>query len=207
MSIVIFDFDGVIIDSFNLAFQLNKVRDAELTAEEYRRRVDGNIYNHIEPSGNPNHSLQSRTFIDFFSRYTPAIMSMEYIRGIDETIRTMAEQHTLCINSSTPAKTIREYLKLHGLNEYFSDVMGPEVDFSKRQKFVDLLNEYSARAENSIFITDTLGDIREAQAEKIVTIGVTWGYHSRETLEKGVPYAIVDTPAELPGIVQRYFSQ
>ena len=55
-------------------------------------------------------------------------------------------------------------------------------------------------------MTDTLGDIREGNIAGVQTIGVTWGVHDRETLEKGSPLAIVDTVFELRDTIERFFN-
>ena len=47
------------------------------------------------------------------------------------------------------------------------------------------------------FITDTLGDIKEANKVGIESIGITWGYQDKAKLQKGNPKKIVDTPTEL----------
>lgn len=51
--------------------------------------------------------------------------------------------------------------------------------------------------KDAVFITDTLGDIREARECDIDSIAVTWGFHERKTLEKGNPIVIVSDPREL----------
>ena len=40
---VLFDFDGVIVDSFLHAFEVNKMIYPHLTEKEYRMRFEGNI--------------------------------------------------------------------------------------------------------------------------------------------------------------------
>ena len=41
--IIIFDFDGVIVDSFAVAFETNKLARPTLTRERYRSKFNGNI--------------------------------------------------------------------------------------------------------------------------------------------------------------------
>jgi phosphoglycolate phosphatase-like HAD superfamily hydrolase len=49
--------------------------------------------------------------------------------------------------------------------------------------------------------------MEEASAADVGAIGVTWGWHSRETLEKGKPFRIVDSAADIPGAVSDYFAE
>lgn len=206
--IVFFDFDGVIVDSFTIAYELNnRAHNSTLSIEEYRRRFDGNIYDHFKPGGQATRSTHTAAFLNFFKLYSPKIMTLDCIAGVDEKIKELSTRYTLCIVSSTLGKTIREYLALRSLNEYFDDVLGPEVNFSKTEKITNFLKERSVPASKSIFITDTLGDIREAARVPVACIGVTWGYHDRATLAQGSPYALIDQPTALVEIVDQYLSK
>ena len=62
-------------------------------------------------------------------------------------------------------------------------------------------------ADDCVYITDTLGDMREAGAHHMGTIGCSWGVHDRATLERGLPFRIVDQPAELRDAVDDYFAR
>lgn len=45
--ITIFDFDGVIANSFEIAFAINKISRPAITRERYRKLFDGNIYDAV----------------------------------------------------------------------------------------------------------------------------------------------------------------
>jgi phosphoglycolate phosphatase len=64
-------------------------------------------------------------------------------------------------------------------------------------------DKYGIGAEDCLFITDTLGDIKEAHHMKVPTVAVTWGYQSIETLKKGAPPRIVNTPQELLSVFDK----
>ena len=60
-----------------------------------------------------------------------------------------------------------------------------------------IFSKYGIGAKDCLFITDTLGDLKEAAEVNIKTVAVTWGFHSLKTLEKGNPWVIVNTSQEL----------
>ena len=66
--------------------------------------------------------------------------------------------------------------------------------------------KHHTNAAQCVFVTDTLGDMREAQEHSVGTIGCSWGVHPRATLEKGMPFRIVDSPLELLDAVGDYFA-
>lgn len=60
--VVIFDFDGVIANTFETCYEISKLRDPQLTPDEYRQRFTGNI-NHAKPE---REHVQA---IDFFAEF------------------------------------------------------------------------------------------------------------------------------------------
>ncbi len=64
-----------------------------------------------------------------------------------------------------------------------------------------LMTENGVTIANTIFVTDTLGDIREATKVGIRTIAETFGFHNRERLKLGDPFRIVDSWEEIEAVV------
>jgi phosphoglycolate phosphatase len=110
----------------------------------------------------------------------------------------VAAQGVPCvIVSSTMDHIIEQYLERYALREVFVRIYGATVEKDKKIKFRQALGDFQAEAGESLFVTDTLGDIRDATPMGIASIGVTWGYHPRETLAQGNPQVIVETPEAL----------
>ncbi len=198
---ILFDFDGVIADSWALAYDVAKTLHPPLRADLYRTLFEGNIYDGIKtlPGGmDPD---------EYFKLFTPRAKSEVTIKpGIADIIAGLAERYTLIIVSSTVTMPIREFLDRHRLLQHFAWVMGKDVHASKVEKMRMIFEKYGISADQCVFITDTLGDMREAQEHEMGTIGVSWGFHAHETLEKGIPFRIVDSPGELPDAVDDYFA-
>jgi phosphoglycolate phosphatase-like HAD superfamily hydrolase len=57
--------------------------------------------------------------------------------------------------------------------------------------------------KDCIFVTDTIGDIKEARHFDILSIAVTWWYHPRKLLLSEKPYQIVESPRELWVVLER----
>jgi len=199
---ILFDFDGVIADSWALAYDVAKTLHPPLRADQYRTLFEGNIYDGIKtlPGGmDPD---------EYFKLFEPRAKNETSIKpGISDVVSGLAEQYTLIIVSSTSSGSIREFLDRHRLLHYFAWVMGKDVHASKVEKMRMIFEKYGIGAGDCIFITDTLGDMREAKEHEMGVIGVSWGFHAHETLEKGIPFRIVDTPEELPDAVDDYFDR
>ncbi|MSR71298.1 MAG: HAD family hydrolase [Candidatus Taylorbacteria bacterium] len=200
MKIVIFDFDGVIVDSFTFCHRISN-SISEVTQDEYRSRFEGNINDatqkacaHLPPSE-----------INFSAEYDKEIVKCVPHAEIVEAIKELLKNYQLAIISSTDSWSIDEFLKSHGIRECFSDILGNDVDKSKVKKINMLFAKYSVLPADMIFITDTLGDIKEAKHCNVASIGVTWGFHKKERLQKEKPYKIIDDKKHLMDAVNGYF--
>ncbi|GAB4143195.1 MAG: hypothetical protein OHK0017_00250 [Patescibacteria group bacterium] len=78
------------------------------------------------------------------------------------------------------------------LGEYashFKYILGRNEASTKVKGFAQLFGDLDFKSDETLFFTDTVGDIKEAQKalpEKQI-IAVSWGYHTREILNKHLP--------------------
>ena len=199
---ILFDFDGVIANSFALAFDVSRAFNPELDEEAYKKLFEGNVYESIKRlngGGTDNSKEYFALFEPRFLKETRVVPDMPHV------IAELRESYTLVIVSSTLSSPIQQFLELHGIADCFSDVLGMDVHTSKVEKIRMVFEKYVTDAGSCVFITDTLGDMHEAKEHGMGAIAVSWGFHSHETLEKGIPFRIVDRPDELPDAIADYF--
>ncbi len=198
---VLFDFDGVIADSFENAFEVNQKFTPGLTRDQMRSRFLGNINESWEKENGRQATAADDK--EFFDAYVPALFRSPIVPGILLALESLAKRYTLIIISSTISSPIREYLESHGAASYFTEIMGNDVHRSKVEKIKMVFNKYSATANNCVFVTDTVGDIREAEKAGIKSIAVSWGFHGKDMFLEAAPFAVIDSPAELPGATEK----
>lgn len=198
--ILLFDFDGVIVNTFDICFEISGKFHSALSVDEYRRWFEGNI--HDRPRRDDTKPSDGSRFFDM---YNPRLLALAPVAGIQDVLKTLHKNHLLVIVSSTINGPIAEYLKKHDLLRYFDKVFGSDVHKSKVEKIKMVFNEYGAAPADCLFITDTLGDMREAEKTGVSALGVSWGYHPSETLMRGNPIAVAHTPADILAEVNRYF--
>ncbi len=193
--LVMLDFDGVIVDSLDLWYSITLETNPDMPFEEYSKMSEVNFYESFQsekPTVAFNPNLNGREI--YHDKLLATFVIHEKIKA---TITELSGKHSLAIVSSGSETTIRAFLKKEGIEHHFDHVLGFELSKSKTVKFNHLLNHYETVAEETIFVTDTLGDVNEAHAAGVRSIAVTWGLHPTETLEKGNPHAIVDEREEL----------
>ena len=201
---ILFDFDGVIVDSFRPAFEIQKMICPHLTENIYRKRFEGNINDWEEPTN--VHTEECRHNIDFFTKYIPRMKNeVQIVPGMKEVIIELEKNYTLVVISSTITSPIQEFLEGHDLANHFAQIMGNDVHTSKVEKMKMVFDKYGVVAKDCVFITDTLGDMREAEKMEVGTIGITWGFHTPETLQQGKLFRLVEKPNDLLTAAVDYF--
>jgi len=195
---ILFDFDGVIVNSLDLAFSINKQdKDVGYTLNDYLQLFRGNIFSHFKKQDVP----QKTSAPNFHVQYEAGMLKLDCVPGMSEVIKSLADSYSLIIISSTKEYIIKKFLEKHNLLGCFVAILGPETEKDKTKKIQMVFENYQTNASSCLFVTDTLGDVVEATKAGVNSIGVTWGYHSREVIEEGSPYALVNTPQELKDLI------
>lgn len=205
---ILFDFDGVIADSYSIAWQTAQTMCKQVSEADYKTAFEGNVHERHDEMMSDDHGSACRHDLDWFSIFTPLFEEKaQLFKGISEVIEELSHSHVLIIVSSTITSPIQGFLEKHHIGRYFSEVMGADVHTSKHEKIKIVFQKYKTSAPQCVFVTDTLGDMLEAKKESVGAIGVAWGFHSRETLAKGKPFKIVEQPKEIPDAVSQYFAR
>ena len=184
MKTIIFDFDGVVHDTFELAYSINvQMYGKELTRNDYRDFFNGNIFESKAVTKTDNET--------FFKLQEEAFKYLEIDEDIRENLEKLSKEHDLFIISSNQEYNLNTYFKNNDFTHVFKEVLGAETHRSKVEKFKYLFEKYDLSPQDCVFVTDTLGDILEGNKVGVKTIAVDFGFHERARLEKGNPYKIV----------------
>ncbi len=197
--IIFWDFDGVIADTFHQSFTIVKMVYPDMTELEYRARFEGNINKTLLRTPPVRE-------INFFEEFEKTIFNAPLTEGIASVIQELSKRYSNIIISSTLSDLIDRYLIHNNLRQYFAEIMGNEVAHSKTEKLTLAFDKHTTSNKHSLLITDTLGDIREANEVQVPVIAVPWGFQTRETLEKGNPTIIVENTNELLNKVNEMLS-
>lgn len=200
MKTILFDFDGVLVDTFSICFSLSSECNENLSLEDYRSFFNGNIYNTKRSDGRP---IGYRS--DFHEKYEIHTRELKVPDELKKLLKNLSSKYTLAIVSSTPTRLIKDILNREDLVSCFTDIYGSDLHRSKVIKIKILLEKYKTLPNNAVFITDTAGDIIEARECDVRSVAVTWGYQKKENLLKEKPLAVVETPKALEEKIEEFF--
>lgn len=202
--LVIWDFDGPIVDSRTLALELTQVGYHDVDEHVHRNLFNGNVF--VELGKLKKKELSEQKQAEFLDKsYWPRKMEIVPVAGIAEAIEDLARDFNMVINSSSSTPIIVDYLTKNNLLSFFSKIYGNEIS-SKEEKFEMILQDYDLLAQDCVLITDTLGDVLEAQTLAIPSIVILWGYQFREhfDLVKG-QVVFIESVGQLATAVKSHF--
>jgi HAD superfamily hydrolase (TIGR01509 family) len=194
--IILFDFDGVIENNYEMHFEASQKQYTDLTREEHRKFFEGNVHVEREKFAHRHTGYDART--PFSEAKKTTVMNPD----VKRIVLDLAYKFTLGIVTSAREDGILGYLSYNEIPDAFAFVYGLDAGKLKTDKFQKVFAEYSVGPDECIFITDTLGDVLEGHEAGIDVVALDVGYHERERLQKGNPEYIISSLSELIDIVK-----
>ena len=128
-------------------------------------------------------------------------VSVKSYPGLPETLWKMKKQGILLAVCSNKAQANTQAVveTIYG-SELFDTIMGERPDHKRKpspEGPLMIASAFQAAPEECLYVGDTHTDIETGLAAHMKTVGVTWGFRTREELEKaGAPF-IIDRPEQL----------
>ena len=207
-SCLLFDLDGVIADSrYAITRSINhalEVHELPTQPENELERYIGppllHSFSEILAGLDADPRLAKGCVAAYRDRYTDACrLETTVYPGVDRVVERLAEQLPLAVATSKPSLFADLILTELRLRDSFRAVVGPALDATSEPKRTTVARALDAlgRPGTAAIVGDRHHDVAAGQANDIATIGVTWGFGSREELEAAGADLIVDTPAAL----------
>lgn len=200
--LVIFDFDGVLVNTNDIARRLHKEANPHLAEEYFDRMHDGNFWENLDRAVKEDGYVVQP---DWYELYAKGLEDIDTDDLLKMLVIDLFSRHTLIIVSSMDNPYIERALNKANLRHCFAEILGADIEKSKVIKIRSVLSRRGINPKDAVFITDTVGDIREGRECAVAAIGVTWGVQDRAKLENEQPYAVVDTVPELEAAIERFF--
>jgi phosphoglycolate phosphatase len=204
---VIFDLDGVLVDSravflscVNYAF--DKLGLPQRTPAELLPYIGPPFaFGFGELLGEPPDAPIVAACIDGYrERYATAMLTETTVPpGIPEALAAL-NGHRLAVATSKPRAFAEPLLEAMGLRAHFEVIAGPELTARAEGKTETLGRALSELGgTRAVMVGDRSFDILAARAHALPSIGVTWGIGTLDELQSAGADRLIARPAELPG--------
>jgi phosphoglycolate phosphatase len=200
MKLFLFDFDGVLVDSLDVYEKtvkdnLQKIHQPIIqNREEFLELFEDNFYESLKNKG---------IDLEVFMKAAEDILAQVKIKDmkpfptVEPVLEELSRKHCLIVVSSNDYASIKEALEFFNYDGYFKEILGSDFMFSKKEKILYAAKKYNVALQDIYYIGDTTGDIKEGKQAGVKTVGVTWGWHSKEKMAAAEPDYLFDTPQQL----------
>jgi phosphoglycolate phosphatase len=202
--LVMFDYDGVIVDSLDIFSTAFIDACAAAGVEGFTRPEDllavmeDNFYASMRTRGVPDEQVA-----EVLRRVGVALeRARHWLKPfplVPQVLEELAGARTVVIVTSSPGDVVKAWLRGHEVVGV-SEVAGAETARSKVEKIHALQERFPDQAVYW-YVGDTTGDIREAREAGATPVGVAWGWHEPQSLLAAGAEVIAASPAELLTIV------
>ena len=187
IKVIIFDFDGTIIDSNRIKYEaffrifprrkeierivkkvLNRYR------EETRFLIIKKILTELKKKGEINFNDLEREISIYVQKYNKIVeaeaIECHEIKGARESLKVLSERFILYINSTTPFYSLRRIIQKRSLTAFFKDIYG--APGSKIENLSKILKKEKIRGNEALIVGDGQSDLESAKKFGCKFIGI-----------------------------------
>jgi len=203
--LLLFDYDGVIADSFQVYFEEFLKACAQMgygqfnSRESFLKLFDRNLLVQALRAGFSLTQLK-KLAVDFMPQMEKANARISPFPEMPAILATLSARFPTIIITSNATAVVQKLVADHGLALIY-DAIGSDIEPSKVKRIRRARRLFPAH--KPYYIGDTRGDMLEARRAGAVAVGAGWGWHDTARLRSGKAAHIVDTPAGLLEFFQR----
>lgn len=201
---LLFDLDGTISDPIegiwkSLNYGLMAFGFAPIGEAEARQFIGPPLdQTYITLTGNTDQSFIEEIVGKYRERFSQTGYAENSLYpDISETISRLAERGvSMAICTSKRSDFAEKILQMFHLRDYFTFISGGDVGVTKSMQIKRLL-EKGRIDQSTLMIGDRRFDLAAAHENGLRSVGVLWGYGSREELDAQSPAFMLTEPSEL----------
>ncbi len=204
-NVLIFDYDGVLVDSLELfmkhfIFACKKEGFNNVSSKkDFLKLFEKNMYESMFELG-----MSKKNILNIVYYMRDQLLKnqdkLDVFPGIKETLESLSKNNILVIVTSNDTRVVESFIKSHEI-DFFDEIVGSDKEASKIAKIKKIKTLFDG--DNFFYIGDTTGDILEGKRAGVKTIGVSWGWHSKNKLKKADPDFLIDNPDELINLLEK----
>jgi phosphoglycolate phosphatase len=202
VKVVLFDFDGTIVDSLSAGITITN----RLAAEFGFPPFDEETLEELKKLGSREALKRSRIPVwrlpwlirRFTQEFNREIPYLQLFPGMKETLLELKQRgYFLGIVSTNSVKNIDEFLRIQNLVSVFDVTFANYAVFGKSRLIQKLIRQQKLQHCQIYYVGDETRDIEAAKGSGVRSIAATWGLNSAKILRENRPDFLIDRPTEL----------
>ncbi len=204
----IFDLDGTLVDSFDgitrcYVHAVVALGRAEPTVEELRNCIGLPMRDNFRRLlATDDAALVERAVATFRARYDPVGWTETRVyEGVPEMLQALRDRGlALFVATVKPQVFADRILSRFGLERFFERAFGASLDGAldvKERLLAHALSATRADPAATCYVGDRGLDVLAARALRLLPVGVSWGFGSRDELASAGAAHVCATPAEV----------
>ncbi|MBD1383431.1 HAD hydrolase-like protein [Metabacillus arenae] len=207
IKVVIFDFDGTIVESGQVVFDLfnsfaDKYNYTRMPQDQsdYIRTIT--FKERFKKFNVPFFKIPMLT-IDIVKKYKDMIPELQAIENIKFVLQELKRSgFKLILISANSKENIKKFLEMNEM-DFFEEILTTHRFFGRHLTLNNYMRTSKLCREEVIFVGDKHRDIVACKKSNIKIISVTWGYDFEVLLTEADPDFIVRKPKEILNIIEK----
>jgi phosphoglycolate phosphatase len=207
---IVFDLDGTIIDSetgiakaFQRALATKGMTD---TLENIKRLIGPPLsrtiitkYGFTEEEGAAAMQKHKEYYI------SKGLFESNVYEGVEELLKSLQDNSlVMMIATNKPESYAVKQMEHYGLSRYFHSIVGndmPQKRGTKKDFIIEAIASAGLKANDAVMVGDRNIDLDAAKEIGMDTVGVLYGYGSKDEIEGCDPTYMISSPLELLDVV------
>lgn len=199
---VIFDFDGTIADSFDVAFEVGMQLlqengyDVSITKEDIRHSTLGTLRH--------RYNISMLKVLRILPRARNMVAAradeLQPFSGITQVVRELNTSYKIAVVSSS-GSMVEAFLRKHRI-KCERVVTGVPLT-GKARRLRGTARSLNVHPSEAVYIGDEVRDIEAARSAGMRVIAVTWGFNDEKLLAQHAPDAIARQPSDIPVLIRK----
>jgi phosphoglycolate phosphatase len=152
------------------------------------------------------HDLTEQAIAHYRARYFDGGMYDAIVYdGVPAALEALSDAGCrLFVATAKAHRFARPILERFDLAHRFAGIHGPELDGTNDNKadlIAHMIAQHGVRGQGAVMVGDREFDVLAARRNGFPTVGVTWGYGSREELEAAGAASLCEAPGDLSSAV------
>lgn len=214
VKLVIFDLDGTLLNTIDdLALSVNHVLKKRgyptHSIEQYKYFVGNGVTKLIERAipkelSTPElvRSIQDE-YVEYYAQHGKE--NTTPYQGIEELITKLTDSGIdIAVASNKHHSATIEIIEYYFGKNTFCIIFGKREGYHPKpdpQIIYDILKECGVTKDEVLYVGDSNTDMTTATNASVQSVGVTWGFRTREELQQSNATHIIDSPIELLNII------